>query len=146
MKTIIPFLFLSILLLSSCGSGDAGLIADKYHELIKKEKYNEIVSTTLSSKATSITSEKDWAELLKWVAELDEIKSIEKISGFNSSMDNGITTVTLRYEYKYKNEPSLFERIILVREAGDFEIAGITWNSNLDELPMPKSKSRSKKK
>jgi len=139
-KKLIPFLFLPLLFLTSCGSGDAAKIADSYHDLLKANNYDKIADTKLSSDATSITTKSDWVGLFKWVGEeLGDIKSIEKLSGFNSSMNNGVTTVTLRYQINYVDKSIMYERIILIRDGGEFEIAGIAWNSNLDELPMPKS-------
>ena len=140
-KKLIPFLFLPFLFLTSCGSGDAAKIADSYNDLLKAGNYDKIADTKLSSDATSITPKSDWVGMFKWVGgELGDIKTIEKLSGFNSSMNNGITTVALRYQINYTDNSTIYERIILIRDEAEFEIAGIAWNENLDELPMPKSK------
>ncbi len=139
MKKLIPILFLPLLFLTSCGSGDAAKTADTYHTFMKAKDYNSITENCLSADAKAITPVRDWLNLFEEVGGLGEIKSIDKVTGFNSSMNNGVTTVTLRYHYKYVGNVELYERIILIRDGGDFEIAGIAWHKDLGELPMPKN-------
>jgi hypothetical protein len=88
--------------------------------------------------ATAITPKEEWLNLFNQVSNLGDIKKIEKVSGFNSNMKNGVTTVVLRYKYDYAgNIEDLYEKIILVRDGADFEIAGVAWNNDLEQLPMP---------
>jgi hypothetical protein len=125
----------------SCGIGDAEKIADQYHNNIKEGNFQNIVDHQLSMDAIAITPKEEWLNLFNQVSNLGELKKIEKVSGFDSNMKNGVTTVVLRYKYDFAgNIEDLFEKITLVRDGGDFEIAGVAWNNDLEKLPMPYKK------
>ncbi|MGV6861695.1 MAG: hypothetical protein ACWA41_07970 [Putridiphycobacter sp.] len=140
MRKKIFIFILPLLTLISCGVGDAEKVADQYHDLMKSESYETIVNDYISEDGLEITPKREWLNIFKAIKSYGKIVSIEKISGFNTHMNNGITTVTLRYEYQFKSSKILYERLILTRSSGDnFMIAGIGFNENLDKLPMPKN-------
>jgi len=140
MKKIFPLLVSSFLLFS-CGVGDAEKTADQYHKNMQEGKFQTIVENQLSMDAKAITPVEQWLDLFNQVSSFGELKKIEKLSGFNSNMDNGVTTVVLRYKYDYAGDvQDLYEKLILVRDGGDFEISGVAWNADLDQLPMPSNK------
>lgn len=140
MKKLIPFLFLPLLFLSSCGVSGATKVADAYHDLMKNEDYMTIVDKHISEEGLELTSSGAWIELFESVKnEYGKIESIEKVSGFNSKTSNGKTTLVLRYHYTFTNKSEFYERLIFMKSKGKkFKIAGIAFNEDLGELPMPK--------
>ena len=135
MKKFIPLL-VSGFLLFSCGVGDAEKIADQYHQNMENHSFETIVNQQLSEEAISITPKAEWLDLFSQVMGLGDLKKIDKVSGFNSKMNNGVTTVILRYKYDFEGDvEDLYEKIILVRNGGDFKINGMAWHTDLNQLP-----------
>ncbi len=141
MKKVVVLVSLSLLMLS-CGVGDAEKVADQYHNNMKSKNFQSIVDNQLSMDAIAITPVEQWLDLFNQVVSMGELKKIEKLSGFNSSINDGVTTVVLRYKYDYAGDTQdLYEKLILVKDGGEFEIAGAAWNVDLDQLPMPSNKN-----
>ncbi len=137
MKKVVALVTLSLVMLS-CGVGDAEKVADQYHNNMKNKNFQAIADHQLSMDAKAITPVEQWMDLFNQVTTMGQLKKIEKLSGFNSNMDNGVTTVVLRYKYDYAGDTQdLYEKLILVKDGGEFEIAGAAWNVDLDKLPMP---------
>jgi hypothetical protein len=139
MKKLIPVLLLPLLLLASCGIGGAEKVAQSYHNSMINEDYESIVNNNISDDGLEITSKSEWISLFESVKnEYGAIKSIEKLMGFSTKTNNGTTTVTMRYSYIFKDGSEIFERLIFMKSKGEkLKIAGIAFNEDLDNLPMP---------
>jgi len=111
------------LFLSSCGSTDvAEKTADSFFLLLikgKPEKANKFVSTGFDAESQlaavkTLASNERSGKLLK----------ATKTAGFNTEINNGITTVKLPYELKYENETLNYEVVIVDRGEG-FKIENV---------------------
>ncbi len=109
--------------LSSCGSTDvAEKTADSFFVLLingETEKANKLVSTGFDAESQlaaveSLASNDRSGKLLK----------ATKTAGFNTEINNGITTVKLPYELKYQHETLNYEVVIVDRGAG-FKIENV---------------------
>lgn len=80
-------------------------------------------------KAFSSDPKSAWHELFERVHALGKIKSIEKSSGFNSKVENGVHTVTLNYVITTETA-RLSEKIIWQSsKSGKLKIIGIDFNT-----------------
>lgn len=116
------FVGLSIIL-TSCGSTDqAEKTANKFFSLLIKEKYtdaNKLVET-------GFDANQQLAEVT-YLGKNDKngkLISAKKTMGFNTQVNNGITTVTLPYMLKYEKTELNFE-VTIVDEGSGFKIRSI---------------------
>ena len=138
MKKVLALLTLSLIMFS-CGIGNAEKVAEQYHNNMKNKNFQAIIDGQLSMDATEISPKEQWLDLFNQVMSMGKLKKIEKISGFNSNINNGVTTVVLRYKYDFAGDTQdLYEKLILVKDGEEFEILGAAWNVDIDKLPMPK--------
>lgn len=118
MKRLYSFsiLFVSIaFLLSSCGFGDAAekaeKQADKYHKFMKAGNENAMLNMIHED---GMKDDGDrFRELMHTMATETTITKIEKTIGFNTSINNGVTTVRLNYTLHDKNHGTIIEEIVL---------------------------------
>lgn len=127
-KILIPFiLFVGLsLIISSCGSADkAEKCADKFFSKIIKQKYNDALKMVeLDLVKIDVNVYREQLELLGENEQDGKLLSAKKTMGFNTSINNGITTVKLPYELKYQKGSSHFEVVIVDRGKG-FKISSI---------------------
>lgn len=129
MKTALlslAFIVASLFILNSCGIGDATKEAEKtaktFHQHIMKQDYASMVNM-IHSEGLAMTPKEDWLELFKSLESLGEIKSIKQNMSFNTSINNGITTVELSYTIKYTDK-TMTERLILRKDSDTFKLMG----------------------
>lgn len=127
-KSRVSFIFFAALLffMGSCGSADKGeKCADKFFTNIIKGKYDAALKMVELDLATvDLNVYKNQLQNLGENERDGKLLSAKKTVGFNTSINNGITTVTLPYELKYERGSSNFEVVIVDRGKG-FKISSI---------------------
>jgi hypothetical protein len=121
-------LFVVVGLVSSCGLADEGASAEVeaavFHNHMKKNNHDAMVKM-LSDEALLITPEEEWRSIFQRVEATGKIKSIEKKTGFNTKINNGVSTVELNYTITFENS-TVNEQLILTRKGEEkFKVAGI---------------------
>lgn len=118
----------ALLTLNSCGiseaTEEAEKKADEFHQLIKERKYTEIVDM-VSDDALKLTQKEDWELLFRQMEEFGKFKKAEAKSSFDTNIENGTTTVSLKYTL-YFEKGTLDEEIVFVKTTGEFKILGYT--------------------
>ncbi len=127
MKKSLTFfiLFLGLALsLTSCGSADkAQKTSDQFFHLIIKHKYSEAAKMINTVGATNAQME----TALEQIADhptFGKLKSAEKGMGFNTQINNGITSVTLNYNLTYEKSEESME-VVLVDRGSGFKIESV---------------------
>jgi hypothetical protein len=120
----LALLFMGIcLMLTSCASTDkAEKTADKFFSLLIKEKYAEANKLV----ATGFDAAQQLAEVTR-MGKNDEngkLLSAKKTMGFNTQINNGVTTVTLPYALKYEKTEQNVE-VTLVDQGSGLKIRQI---------------------
>lgn len=124
MKTLSLFAFLILAItFSSCKqTKQAGVAADHFYELLMQKDYDGAVKL-IHSDALLITSKADWMQLFKTKASVGEMKSFEKQFSSNTQMENGVTTVSLKYTTTY-GDTKFQDDIMLRNEGKHFKVYG----------------------
>ena len=135
MKKLLPILFIGLLILSSCGVKDAEKVADSFHSKMKNKEYNEIVTSMISEAGLNETPKEHWVQHFKNMETVyGNIKSIDKLSGFNTNTTNSVTLVTLKYKYNFDSGKSLYEQLMLEDKGDGFKIRGLQTNEDENKL------------
>ncbi|XOV66453.1 MAG: hypothetical protein ACFHU9_12575 [Fluviicola sp.] len=113
---IFPALFISLsFLLAGCGFGDAADVAakqaDKYHKFLQAGNENAMLNMVHEDGIAH--DEEGFRGLMHKMATETNITKVEKQMGFNTSINNGITTVRLNYTLHDKNHGKITEEIVL---------------------------------
>ncbi len=118
MKTIHSFSILLIsltFLFSSCGLGDASAKAekqaDKYHKFLRAGNENAMLDMVHEEGMKQ--DEEGFRNIMHKMATETTITKIEKTTGFNTSIRNGVATVRLNYTLHDKNHGTITEEIVL---------------------------------
>ena len=126
MKTPIKFfvLFLGLgLFLTSCGSTDAAeKTSKKFFKLLisgEIENANKLVATGLDAE-----TQLDQIKMLAEDPTMGKLVKAEKKMGFNTQVNNGITSVKLPYELKYEKQ-TLNREVTIVNRGAGFKIEAI---------------------
>lgn len=111
----IAILFISLLFVfSSCGLGDskkeAEKLSDKFHKELEAENSKAIIGM-LHEEALAADPEARWIQLFEDIYAGGELKKVEQDLGFNSSVNNGIHTITLNYILEF-DQGKLREQIV----------------------------------
>lgn len=127
MKKSLTFfvLFLGLALsLTSCGSADeAQKTSDRFFSLIIKHQYSEAAKLINAVGA----SDDDVKTALEQIADhptFGKLKSAEKGMGFNTQINNGVTTVSLPYNLTYEDSEESMEVTMIDRGSG-FKIVSV---------------------
>ena len=132
MKNFIPLLFISIsFLMSGCGSGEANKVVDEFHQKIEAKEYAYICDNLLSEEAIEATSKEDWMAMFTTIDSWGELKKRKKASGFSSKINNGITTVKLKYTFKI-DTTLFYERVVTIDDGSGPKILAFSVNTDED--------------
>lgn len=126
MKT--PLLLISILfVLAGCGlkqsTNEATSVANKFNKHLKEHQFDELFKM-LDNSIMEKHSEEEITAAFELVHSFGKIKSIKKGIGFNTNINNNVTTVELNYTITCEKR-TFNEQLILVR-TGDkpFKVSG----------------------
>ena len=119
-------IFVLLLTMNSCGLGqakeDAEKTIDVFHQHMKVHNH-EAMLKMIDKKALKVTSKEEWLEIFEAMDRLGKIKKITQDSGFNTSINNGVTTVELSYTIVF-DEGTKSENFIMRKRGKEFKILG----------------------
>ena len=119
-----------LLLLTGCSTGDAELVADTFHEKLDAKAYKYIVDNLVDEEILEDTGEEAWFDLFSFIDETwGTITSRSKDTGFNSSYNNGETSVQLNYTNLY-GDKTVYERLYLINRDKEYKLTGILVNES----------------
>tara|TARA_B100000508_G_scaffold141026_1_gene145347 strand:- start:129551 stop:129934 length:384 start_codon:yes stop_codon:yes gene_type:complete len=99
----IAILVIGLLLVASCGSSDKGQkFADKFFKLAIQGDY-EKAGTMLEEKPNTNLDPVAAVESFANSPKYGKLKSAKKGLGFNTNINNGVTTIKLPYSLVYEN-------------------------------------------
>ena len=131
MKPLLSILsFVSIaLIMNGCGFGvkakTAEPIATKFYEILQSKEYNKLEAIMDESAG----SKDEWMAVIDLQNEvLGDLKSFDKKLGFNTSINNGITSVELNYECQYENAVT-DETLYLKQGKKGFKVTGYEYKA-----------------
>ncbi|MFT5857986.1 MAG: hypothetical protein ACI865_000070 [Flavobacteriaceae bacterium] len=97
------FILLGLLLISSCASTDEGQkVADQLFKLIVEEKFDAAAELIELNPGITVDERIAIAESLGAHQTFGKLVKVKKTIGFNTSIDNGLTTVALPYKLKFE--------------------------------------------
>ena len=119
-RLLILFIAGFTLSLNSCSTKDAEIVADEFHEKLDAKDIDYIVNNLIDNGEGSIPKE-DWTSYLELIVSWGEQTNREQSSGFSKKINNGITTVKLKYTFDLEERDFfMYERLILIdRGEGD---------------------------
>jgi hypothetical protein len=93
------FILSCVTLLGSCGLGDAAEESEKYANLFHSHLKNQDEQGMMEMihEDALATNKEDFEQLIKTLSNNTRVKTVKKDIGFNTNVNNGITTVTLNY-------------------------------------------------
>ena len=135
MKKTFLFLFIiSAFIMSSCDVGSAEKMADEFHQHLKAGEYDYIADNMLDEESLVITPRAEWISLFSGMREFyGPILEISKDMGFESSYNDGITTVKFDYTITFE-KLKIYERIYFVDRGQGYKFSGILYNEDFSAL------------
>ena len=125
-------LFVTLLAVSCDSTNDASEYGKEFHEYFKVKDYDGMANM-ISEKGLSANPKEDWIGVFEGVNEqFGDLKSYTK-TGFNTSINDGITKVTLNYTIKFESE-TLYEQIEFIKEGEEYKIQFYEFNIDKSEL------------
>ena len=115
--------------MNGCGFGvkakTAEPIATKFYEILQSKEYNKLEAIMDESAG----SKDEWMAVIDLQNEvLGDLKSFDKKLGFNTSINNGITSVELNYECQYENAVT-DETLYLKQGKKGFKVTGYEYKA-----------------
>lgn len=109
-------------------------MADEFHQHLKAGEYEYIADNMIDDESLVITPREEWISLFSGMREFyGAISEISKDMGFESSYNNGITTVKFDYTITFE-KMKIYERIYFVDRGKGYKISGILYNENFSAL------------
>lgn len=139
MKKIIALslLFVVPALISACGgigknANEAEKVGERFYKNLENRDY-DIIITMLDPEAVKASPVEDWKRVLENKEAYGELESWSKKIGFHSSINNGVSTVTLNYKTKY-TQYDFHEKIIFVKRGDKYKILRYEYNTDVNAL------------
>lgn len=126
---LILLIGISTLTFTSCSSAvEAEKVADNFHQKLDDGDTDYIVKN-LADIEGGVT-EQEWRDFLElvnsWGPQTDRIKG----TGFNTKINNGVTTVKLSYTFNVEEYGLIHERLVLVDRGEGYKIMIAMMNSD----------------
>jgi len=134
-KFVFPILTIAFLCLAlgSCGATEAAeKTVDTFYEILKSKNYDNI-EALIDQEALTIDPIETWQQILVNKESMGDLESYSKDTGFNTSINNGITTVKIDYTCEYTNGP-IYEKFTLVDRGEGFKIRMYEYNVDKSAL------------
>jgi len=128
MKRIFVALLAVGLLLSSCSTDKAELVADDFHQKLDEGDYDYICDNIIDSEADESLPDnfrEFFAQVDSWGPQSNRNKSI----GFSKKYNNGVTTVKLDYEFDV-TDYHMYESMVLVERTDGYKVFMCVMNSD----------------
>lgn len=123
-----------LLLLNSCGKGAAEELAAEFHQKLDQKEYTYIVEHLIDPVTLEETGDGQWYSVFEYVeANWGTAESRDENFEFESSYNNGISSVELNYTVQYKSQ-TMYERIFLVDRGDGFKVSGFFLNETKEGL------------
>jgi hypothetical protein len=125
------FILSCVTLLGSCGLGDAAEESEKYANLFHSHLKNQDEQGMMEMihEDALATNKEDFEQLIKTLSNNTRVKTVKKDIGFNTNVNNGITTVTLNYTLTLEDGAEVAEEMILRdSQKGGMKIMGLQYN------------------
>ena len=126
----------TVVLLSACGFGKAAKsaepVAEKFYEMQASDNLSQLESI-LDEGALAANSIEEWKSVIQQKKDCGAFVSSEKKMGFHTSIDNGITSVTLNYKTSYES-CVYHEKIVLVERNGTYKVYSYEYNTDASKL------------
>jgi len=101
--------------LFGCGFGDAAKKAEKqaakYHKFLMAGNANAMLD--MIHEDGMAQDGENFIKLIRMIADDSEVTKVTKSPGFNTQINNGVTTVRLNYVLHDKNQGEITEEIVL---------------------------------
>lgn len=136
MKPLFILLSGLALILNSCGFGKEADKAEKYaaqfYAHMQKGDMDAILAM-LDTEALAASPADTWITVIESKNTFGKLESFKKDIGFHTSINNGVTTVSLRYTCKYTNT-EFHEKVVLVKRGKEFKILRYEYNQDKNQL------------
>ncbi len=124
------------LVLNSCGFKKEADSAEKYAEQFYQHMQNDnmpAIEKMLDAAALSASPADQWKEVIQRKNDFGKLESYKKDIGFHTSINNGVTMVSLRYTCKYTNL-TFYEKLVLVKRGNEFKVYSYEYNQDKNQL------------
>jgi hypothetical protein len=121
-RSLFALLFLAVTFSSCMQTKQARITADQFYEMLMNKDYDGAVDL-IHSDALQITPKADWFQLFKSKEAIGEMKSFKKQLSTNTQINNGVTTVSLKYTTTY-GDTQYQDDITIRNEGKKFKIYG----------------------
>lgn len=132
----ILYFFSLLLVLGSCGFGDAAKDAEKYADQffkhLKTEDYNAI-GKMIDEEGLAANSMDEWMSVLEGKEVCGKLQKVKKKMGFNTSIKNGTTFVSLKYKTTY-TDCELHEKLVLVERGKEYKVYRYEYNEDPSKI------------
>lgn len=133
MKKIFPLLFISSILLTSCGIDEAEKVADEIHEKMDTHDYTHIIDNLCDEDLVNMEGPEGLMDFFLLVESWGKVTSRTKDMGFNQSTKNGTTTVKLNYTLE-NDMGIMYEGLVLVNRGSGYKLLTIVLNTKKSEV------------
>jgi len=122
----IGLIFVALITLSGCGlreaNDEAAKEISKFHKHMKNGNHSAMVNM-FDDEALRATPRREILTLFERIEQFGKVKNVTQNMGFNSSINNGVTTVELSYTIEF--EDRTMQEEFTMRKTGDkFKILG----------------------
>ncbi len=131
-----PFIILLGLIafsITGCSTKDAEKTIENFHQHMDAGKFDLICDHLLSQDALNNTSRETWLEMFKTIDGWGERKNRQKKSGFSKKINNGISTVKLKYTFEV--DGTVFYESFVISDDGEGEKISV-YAVNTDEATV----------
>lgn len=133
MRTKFLFLFLGLgLILTSCSTEGADKVADEFHDKLNAGEIDYIMDNLISWGESSEDEKNSFRSALESVHAQGQHENRKKTSGWNKSMQNGVTTTKVSYTFETNGE-TIHERLVLVElDEGGWKVLAFAMHPDED--------------
>lgn len=132
MKNSLLLLIGFTLILASCGTEKAEMVADDFHKHIDDKDYAYICDNLVDDEADEDLPAQ-FATFLEQVDSWGDQTNRVKETGFSQKSNNGVTTVKFDYSFDTPDY-HLFESIVLVNRADGYKIVTCVMNTDKEAV------------
>ena len=116
-----PIILFALVLFSvtSCSTGEAKKVVEEFHQRMDANEFDYICDHLISETALEHSGRAEWMNLLTTVDSWGEQKNREQKFGFSTKINNGVSTVKLKYTFEIDN--TIFYESFVVTDDGNGE-------------------------
>ena len=119
------FILLCLLLISSCASTDEGQkVADQFFKLIIDEKFDAAAELIELNPGITADERVEMAASLGFHQTFGKLVKVKKTMGFNTNINNGLTTVELPYKLKFE-KGDYATTVTIIDRGNGFKISSV---------------------